>query len=100
MNDTDKQKAYAALLKLVAHFGSTKQAADILRIGQRTVQNWITDNVAKRTTPNPTVCRAIEAATNGEFKADQFRPDLEFVRTKRGKICFSRKRATVGGAES
>ena len=100
MNDTDKQKAYEAVLKLVEHFGSTKQTAEKIKVEQRTVQNWIAANPDKRSLPKGTVCRYIEVVTNGDFVADQFRPDLEFVRNKRGKVDYWRKRAIVGGAES
>jgi DNA-binding transcriptional regulator YdaS (Cro superfamily) len=97
MNENDKQTAYQALLKLVERFGGTKQTAEKLRIDQRTVQNWIAANPAKRSLPKSAVCKAIERVTNGEVQADPMRPDLEFVRTKRGLIDFSRKRAVGGG---
>jgi hypothetical protein len=98
MNETDKQKAYEALVKLVAHFGGTKHTADKLKVSQRTAQNWIAENPDLRSLPNLDVCKAIERMT--PFKADVYRPDLDLVRTKRGLIDYGRRRAIVGGAES
>lgn len=97
MNESQKTAAYEALVKLVEHFGGTKQTAEKLKIEQRTVQNWIAGNPSKRSLPKSSVCKTIERATNGEIKADAMRPDLEFVRTKRGMIDYSRKRAVGGG---
>lgn len=97
MNEDQKTAAYKALLTLVERFGGTKQTAEKLRIKQRTVQNWIAANPDKRTLPKSSVCKTIERVTNGEISADPMRPDLEFVRTKRGMIDYSRKRAVGGG---
>ncbi len=61
----------SAFHEAIAALGGPTAAAPILRRSQPTISGYLRDG-----NPPADVCMRVEVATNGEFPAEQLRPDL------------------------
>ncbi len=79
----------------IYYFRGVQRMAAKLVVSESSVRRW------NATRPPEHICQAIERLSDGEIKADMLRPDINFIRDRKGVVVDWRlKSAVTGGGES